>query len=93
VMALLEDKQSLGREDNNVPIFGFPFPAIKGNLMSLCQPEQRSKMRITVNSANLKELYGVEASLFTIFHHQDHFRTVLSWFRGIPTISINLDYY
>jgi hypothetical protein len=25
VMALLEDKQSLGREDYHVPIFGFPY--------------------------------------------------------------------
>jgi hypothetical protein len=28
VMALLEDKQSLGREDCNVPIFGFPCSAV-----------------------------------------------------------------
>jgi hypothetical protein len=41
--------------------------------MSLCQPDQRSKIRITVSSGNLEELYGAQASPFTIFHHQDHF--------------------
>jgi hypothetical protein len=39
VMALLEDKQSLGREDCNVPIFGFPLLAVRGDFMSLCQPD------------------------------------------------------
>jgi hypothetical protein len=92
-MALLEDKQSLGREDCNVPIFGFPCLAVRGDFMSLCQPDQRSKMRITVSSGNLEELYGAQASPFTIFHHQDHFHTVRFWFRGIPTISVILGYY
>jgi hypothetical protein len=76
LMALLEDKQTLGREDCNVPIFGFPCLAVRGDLMSLCQLDQRSKMRITVSSGNLEELYGAQASPFTIFHHQDHFCTV-----------------
>jgi hypothetical protein len=58
VMALLEDKQSLGREDCNVPIFGFPYSVIKGNLMSLCRPNQRSKMRLIMSACDLEWLYG-----------------------------------
>jgi hypothetical protein len=42
----------------NVPIFGFPCLAIGGDLMSLSIPNQRKKMRITVSSGNLEELYG-----------------------------------
>jgi hypothetical protein len=61
--------------------------------MSLCQPDQRSKMRITMRSGNLEDLYGSQSSPLTIFHHQDHFLTVFSWFYGIPTISIILGYY
>jgi hypothetical protein len=38
MMALLEDKQSLGREHCNVPIFGFPCFTVGGDLMSLCEP-------------------------------------------------------
>jgi hypothetical protein len=38
MMALLEDKQSLGREDCNVPSFGFPCFIVGGDLMGLCQP-------------------------------------------------------
>ena len=57
-MELLEDKKYLGREDCNVPNFGFPCLAIKVYLMSLSQRDQRSKMRITMNSKNLEELYG-----------------------------------
>jgi hypothetical protein len=77
----------------NVPIFGFPCSAVRGDLVSLCQPGQRSKMRLTVSSGNLEELYGAQASPFAIFHHQDHFRTVRSWFRGVPMISVILGYY
>jgi hypothetical protein len=50
VVALLEDKQSLGREDCNVPIFGFPCSTVRGDLVSLCHPGQRSKTRLTVSS-------------------------------------------
>jgi hypothetical protein len=32
VMVLLEDKKSLGREDCDVPIFGFPYFAVGGDL-------------------------------------------------------------
>jgi hypothetical protein len=88
VMVLLEDKQSLGREDCDVPIFGFPCFAVGGDLWGLCQPDQRVKWRLTVSSEGLRELYEAQPSPFTIFHHQDHFRTVRSWFHGIPTIPI-----
>jgi hypothetical protein len=46
------------QEKCNVPIFGFPCLVVRGDLMSLCQLDQRSKMRITVSSGNLEELYG-----------------------------------
>jgi hypothetical protein len=52
VMALLEDKQSLGREDCNVPIFGFPCFTVGGDLMGLCQLGQRGKWRLTGGSVN-----------------------------------------
>jgi hypothetical protein len=92
-MELIEDKQYLGREDCNVPIFGFPCLEVRGDLMSLCHPDQRSKMRIKMSLVNLEELYGVPASPFTIFHHQDHFCIVHSWFCGIPMIFVILGYY
>jgi hypothetical protein len=34
VMELLEDKQSLGMEDCNVPIFGFPYSAVVDDVTS-----------------------------------------------------------
>jgi hypothetical protein len=93
VVTLLEDKQSLGREDCNVPIFGFPCSAVGGDLLGLCQPDQRGKLRLTMSSSALEELDEAHPSPFTIFHHWDHFRTVHSWFRGIPMIPIILGYY
>jgi hypothetical protein len=39
LMEFLEDKKTLGKEDCNVPIFGFHCLAVKGDLMSLCQPD------------------------------------------------------
>jgi hypothetical protein len=39
VMALLEDKQSLGSDNYNDPIFGFPYFAVVNDLMGLCQPD------------------------------------------------------
>jgi hypothetical protein len=32
----------------NVPIFQFPFLAVRGDFMSLCKHDERSKMRITM---------------------------------------------
>jgi hypothetical protein len=63
VMALLEDKQYLGREDCNVPILGFPYSTVRGDLVSLCHPGQRSKVRLTMSLGNLKELYGIRPDL------------------------------
>jgi hypothetical protein len=57
--------------------------------MGLCQPGQRGKWRLTGGSGELEELYEAQPSPFTLFHHQDHFRTVRSWFHGIPTIPVN----
>jgi hypothetical protein len=43
VMELLEDKQSLGREDCNVPIFGFPCSIVRCDLVILCRPTKGVK--------------------------------------------------
>jgi hypothetical protein len=61
--------------------------------MSLCQPDQRGKMRLIMSSGDLEGLYGPQTSPFTIFHHQDYFRTIHSWFCSIPTIFVILGYY
>jgi len=50
MMVFLEEKQSLGREDCDVPIFGCPCFAIGGDLRGLCQPNHRVKWRLTVSS-------------------------------------------
>jgi hypothetical protein len=50
VMALLEDKQSLGREDCNVPIFGFLCSAVGDVFMGLCQLDQRGDLMLPVSS-------------------------------------------
>jgi hypothetical protein len=78
VMALLEDKKSLGREDCNVLIFGFPIFTVGGNLMGLCHLGQRGKWRLKVGSGKLEELYEAQPSPFTLFHHHDHFCIVRS---------------
>jgi hypothetical protein len=93
VMAFLEEKQYLGTKDYSVPIFGFLCFAVEGDLMSLCQPHQRGKMRLIMSSGDLEGLYGVHTSPFIIFHHQGHFRTIFSWFHGITKISVILGYY
>jgi hypothetical protein len=48
VMEFLEDKQSLGMKDFNVPIFQFPYLVVRGDFMSLCKHDERSKMRTTM---------------------------------------------
>jgi hypothetical protein len=58
-------------------------------LIGLCQPSQRGKWRLTGSSGELEELHEAQPSPFTLFHHHDHFRTVRSWFRGIPTVPVN----
>jgi hypothetical protein len=72
----------------DVPIFGFPCCAVGGNLWGLCQPDQRVKWRLKISSEGLRELYEAHPRPFTIFHHRDDFRTVRSWFHGIPTIPV-----
>ena len=85
-MALLEDKQSLGREDCNVPIFGFQCSTDKAGF-------SRSKMRIIVGSGDLGELYDAFKSPITIIHRWDHLRTACLGFHCIPTISVNWENY
>jgi hypothetical protein len=67
VMALLEEKQYLGREDCNVPIFGFPYSEVVDDLMGLCQPDQRGNLRLTMNSRSLEELYDSFIGLLSYF--------------------------
>jgi hypothetical protein len=93
LMALCEEKKTLGREGCNIPIFGFTYLAVICDLMSLCQHDHRCKMMIAMISGNLEKLYGTQGIPFTIFHHQDHFHIVLSWFYGIPTTFVILGYY
>jgi len=73
-VALLEDKQSLGREDCNVPIFRFPYYAVRVTSGGLSQPGQRGETRSSVSPGGLEDFYGAQLSLFTIIHHQGHFR-------------------
>ena len=89
-MKFIEEKKYLGREDCNVPIFGFPYSTNIGDLVILCHLGYTSKVRLIMSLGNLGDLYGVQASPFIIFYHQDHFRTVRSCFHGVPTISVIL---
>jgi hypothetical protein len=64
VMELFEDKQSLGREECNVPIFGFFFSASGDEFTGLCQPNQRGNLMFTVSSDGLEELYDIVRCYF-----------------------------
>jgi hypothetical protein len=44
-VALLEEKKYLGREDCNVPIFGFPDYVARVTSGGLSQPSQRGETR------------------------------------------------
>jgi hypothetical protein len=61
--------------------------------MGLFHPSQRGKWRLIGGSSELEELYEAHPSPFTLFHHQDHFHTVRSWFHGILVIPVNQGYY
>jgi hypothetical protein len=50
VMALLEDKQSLGREDCHVPICGLPCYTVGDDFWGLCQLGQRGEVMLPVRS-------------------------------------------
>jgi hypothetical protein len=82
VMALFEDKQYLGREDCNVPIFGFPYSTVVDDLMCLCQPDHRGNLRLTVSSGGLEELHYSFRGPLIIFHHRDHSCAVSFGFRA-----------
>jgi hypothetical protein len=57
--------------------------------MGLSQPRHRGKWSLKTGPRELEEVYEAQPSPFTLFHHQDHFRTTHSWFFGILMISIN----
>jgi hypothetical protein len=88
VMVLLEENQYLGREDCDVPIFGFLCCEVGGDHWGSFHLDQRVKWRLTVSSEGLREFYEAQTIPFTIFHHRDHLFTVPSWFHGILTILI-----
>jgi hypothetical protein len=66
-MAFLEDKQYLGREDCNVPIFGFLYSAVGDDFMGLCHLDQRGDLMLPVRSNGLEELYDCFIGPFIIF--------------------------
>ena len=82
-MEFLEDKQSLGREDCNVPIFEFPYYAFRVTSGGLIHTIHMSDTRSSVNLKHLEEFYGAKIGVFTKIHHQDHFYMACSWFCGI----------
>ena len=88
LMELLEDKQYLGREECHVPIFGFPYYAVRVTSGGLSQPSQRGETMSLVSSGGLDEFYGAQLSLFTIIHDHDHFHIACSWFCCIPMIFV-----
>jgi hypothetical protein len=93
LMELLEDKQSLRREDCNVPIFGFPYYAVRFTSGGLSPPGQRGETMTSERSEGLEEFCGAQLGLFTFIHHRDPFCTTCLWFHCIPTISVILSYY
>jgi hypothetical protein len=73
MMALFEDKQSLGREECNVPIFGFSCSASGDDFRGLCQPNQRGNLILTMILDGLEELYDAficYSSLRSLLHSQ-----------------------
>jgi hypothetical protein len=76
-MKFLEDNQYLVREDYNVPIFQLPYSTVGGDLIGLCQPDQRGKLRLIVIPGGLEELYYSLRSPIIIFHHRYHSCTVI----------------
>jgi hypothetical protein len=53
----------------NVPIFGFPYYAVRVTLGGLSKPGQRGENRSSVSPGGLEEFYGAQLTLFTIIHH------------------------
>jgi hypothetical protein len=92
VMALFEDNQSLGREDCNVPIFGFPCSAIGDDFMGLRQLDQRGDLMLLASSGGLEKFYDAFRGLLIIFHHQDHTCAVRFRFLCISTVPVIWEY-
>jgi hypothetical protein len=91
-LTLIKNKQYLGREDGNVPIYGFPYSTVVDDLMGLCQFDQRGNLRLTVGSYCLEELYDAFRGSFIIFHHRDHSYVVRILFCCISTIPVIWEY-
>jgi hypothetical protein len=93
LMELLEDTQSFRREDFNVPIFGFPYYAVRFTLAGLSPPGQRGETMTSERLEGLEEFCGAQLGLFTFIHHRNHFCTTYLWFHCIPITSVILSYY
>jgi hypothetical protein len=61
--------------------------------MGLCQPDQRGKLRLTMRSSGLEELYDALGGPLIIFHHHDHSCTVIFQFHCISTVPVIWQYY
>jgi hypothetical protein len=55
----------------HVPIFGFPYYAVRVTSGGLSQPSHRGETMSSMSSKGLDEFYGAHLSLFTIIHHRD----------------------
>jgi hypothetical protein len=53
----------------NVPIFGFPYYAIRVTSGGLSQRVQRGETKSLVSLGGLEEFSGAQLSLFTFIHH------------------------
>jgi len=93
VMGFLEDKQSLGREDYNVPIFGSPCFAIRDDFMGLYQHYQRGNWMLPVISRGLEDLFYSFRGPLIIFHHRDHSCAIIFRFHFISIVLVIWEYY
>jgi hypothetical protein len=61
--------------------------------MGLCQPDQRSDLRLTMNLGGLEELFDALRGPLIVFNHRDHSCTVRFRFRCISTVLVIWEYY
>jgi hypothetical protein len=86
IWLLLEDKQFSSREDCNVPTLGHHHSAE-------IYDDQSSQMDVIASTGVFERHCGVQLAFIIIFHHYEPFRTGWLWFRCIPTIFHDFDYF
>ena len=91
-MALLEGKQFWGGEPIMSPNFGLPGEVVWRVFQSLCQPGYRRKITPLVGPEGFRGVLWVRQASLTIFHHQDQFHMVCTWFHCIPVNSVKWHY-